>query len=981
MAAMDTSDTSGLPYEYLFADSPPRDGGQSSAQPDGQSRKRKEPSSGFESESAEAMDDFLYYQFFNVDDEERGKSTNGWQREQEAANLTWKRRGPEAPVTSFTGRMALDNEAKLEAIGCKAANAFVLEGPQFRDMVFYGMKEPLLPYFFYEFQASKGDRRGAGNRDVYFVRPTTLMWRPLPMMPAIARHVFENHLPGAKNATLRMVMASKLANVNPSVPLDLPKLESLLIQHPLERIKLSSMGIVKRIFFHAELAPLYPYYNVKDVENLDVEAIKTLNRFVTAPSAQCNPIALCFVSAARNLGLRCRDFDRVWYLPELSHAQYMHVCATGKFVPPRVEALSVKLHDRLNMLVKQHGHKYVDDDTLGLYTDEPEKALFEDALRLLQGTYSAIAIEPLSGQMRAIYPYRIHMCERIILSGLRVVLARFIVEPPARKPADEVVDYPMRPTHPLCSEQKLSVAQSLERPFTAISGPAGAGKSAGLSEFLAHVGAIDWASQVVMATYQGNNAATAVDTNTPFAKTAHRILAKHANKCKKSPVNGRSNQKRKTTEGPERGRGRGRGGRGRGRDAQMTMSQFVDVLERADPDDEDEAFVDCPLENVRVLVIDEIGLFYEELFAPLLHVLTTCGKLSQIVVCGDHRQMVQIQPGQLQQDLLYGFADWTIKYEHQHRFDDEAAVIFRHNSMKIHAGLPGAVEFRDGIFERFEPKEFFYPPSKMKDLEGELVDLFRKIGFNDGERCMAVTRTHELKDLIMRALEIVQYGNIVPYALRVGQKVMSRRTNLKAEITAKQVLLLERIEDCELPRGRTIKSLEEYEYRFLTPGFTNARSTNDKKVHRMVRRLRCRVVNSTRIVYLPYDGQYAGRVMRAGAVTERTCQGTQADHIFILKPTFWKEADVKECCYVVCTRQRKRVSMFCRREVFNQWVRNPAPPRNSLLGSKVRELYNEFARVYTIPPPTPEILALREEEGDRYTAMELVPTVPVACRA
>lgn len=954
--------------EALFDESPPRDGSSPS---------RKRPAAvAFEGESAEEMEDFLYYQFFNVEEDDREKASNGWQVASgtHTEHGRTARRADDQSTVTITGRVPLDNAAKIANLGCKAQNAFVLVDSVYRDAVFYGMKEALMPYFVYTFQASKGDRPGAGGRTVFFVRPHTLTWHAMPVTPPIARHVFENNLPGTKNAALRTLAVTKLAAAPQEVVLDLPKLENMLCGSPTEVVRMREMGIVKRIFLHERLKPLYTYYHVQDAEHLDVQAIDTLCRLVTRPSAETNPVALCFVTAMRNLGIRCRDFDRVWYLPELTYAQYARICDVGKFVPPRLEALAVKLYDHLRTLIKRYGHKFIDDDSLRLGASADEQPFFGDALELLRTTYRAIEMEPLGNGATAVYMHRTHMCERIILDGLKVVMSRFADEPPMRATPQEVEAYPLRPDHALCSEQLLAVMQILERPISVVSGPAGAGKSASLSELLAHLGAIVRPAQVTFAAYQGNNAATAAVTNTPFAATAHHILAKHANKCRRSPCFGRTNKRAKqdAARGSGAPRGRGRGGRG-GRGGQTSLAQFVDVLERQASPDEDGEYVDCPLENVRVLVIDEIGLFYEDLFAPLLHVLTTCGKLRMIVVCGDHRQMVQIQPGQLQQDLLEGFAPWTIKYEHQHRFSDENAVLFRHNATQIHLGLPGNVFYKDNVFERFTPQQRFYKtPAELTALEKELVELFRTIKFDGSERCMLVARTHELVGVGLRAEEMVQYGNIIPHALRVGQKVMARRNNRDAGITAKQILMLDAIEDCELPRGKTIAELEEIEYKNLPVRSTDAQDTTIKKERGLVRRLRCHVVGATQLVYLPYDGQFVGRVVRAGAVTERSCQGTQADHIFVLKPSYWSEADFKECCYVVCTRQRKRLTLFCPERVFNDWVRNPALRRNSRMGPKISELCTQFARVFAVPGPTPEILALREEEGDRYTPKTLV---------
>lgn len=76
--------------------------------------------------------------------------------------------------------------------------------------------------------------------------------------------------------------------------------------------------------------------------------------------------------------------------------------------------------------------------------------------------------------------------------------------------------------------------------------------------------------------------------------------------------------------------------------------------------------VNCPLQNIKVVVFDEFGVMYEELFCQVLDILCKCcPNLVQIVVSGDINQLPQIQSGHLSRELIYGFG--CNYMEHSHR--------------------------------------------------------------------------------------------------------------------------------------------------------------------------------------------------------------------------------------------------------------------------------------------------------------------------
>lgn len=902
----------------------------------------------------------LYHQFLSKDyDTDFGRkpvATNGWQLETLGAPMAT---GVSRPVYSFTGRIGLDNTRKMERIGCHSAHAFMLLGNN--QDIFQGLKESLKPYYTYSFKATKGDKKGAQGKDTYFVKPETFQWEPMPLNYHIAMHIFEHELVGSQMQQFKEAAMTALASIPPAdrhKPLTLHNLEVLLRHRPDDVITLRGMPIMKRLFYHDKLKHLYPFYTVHDLEHLPIQAIDTLCKHVadvidrSDPSRvrqHSDPTLLCFWPTMVHLGLRCEDRDKVWYLPELPYAMYRLVCSRRQYRPHPVNELAVSLYDKIMARHYDEGHKFIPMQSVRGMAGSIEDKTFRNVMDMLtdREMYHALHIENIPDTtVQIVYPRRAAVCETLIVSAINSVLQRFEHDPPSWRTEGASATYPKLPEVSACSEQLRFVEYAMNIPIVNVSGQAGSGKSAGLTRYLARLNAMDEREKIVFSTYQGNNASEAQEENTSFAETAHRMLARHASKCRSSPLFREQSKKRRVDPN--------------------IAGNFIGT---SAPEERDETRCkNCPFEHVKVLIVDEVGLFYDELFAILVYILVKCGKLCQIVVAGDHRQQVQIQPGRLQLDLFQGFAPWTLSYNHCHRYDDETAVIFRHNADAIDKMRPDLVYREEGIFELIEPSRF-YRSNETHMFQPELTRILKSIGFSDSEKCMLVTRTHAMKDVATKSIEETQYGDISPYALRVGCKIMCTKNNYDIDMISNRVLVLEGIEDCFIPDGRTLNSLDDIEYLMLMvdPAALCAMDTQkDRKPPRRARRLRARVANRKKIVYIPYDGRFKNYVKRAAAITERSCQGSSADHVCGVKLSFWDKADVKECAYVVCTRQRKRLSLIMTEDTFSKWVKNKSKPRNSVLHVKLAKLYEKYKDKYKVPQDSIRITMLKAEEGQKY---------------
>ena len=102
----------------------------------------------------------------------------------------------------------------------------------------------------------------------------------------------------------------------------------------------------------------------------------------------------------------------------------------------------------------------------------------------------------------------------------------------------------------------------------------------------------------------------------------------------------------------------------------------------------------CPLENVCIWVIDEIGTASIDIFAKLFAALTVCGSLKKVILCGDHEQLPSIKTGDLARDLFKFLhrRSATVVFEHVHRVN-EGARLLAENADAVRCALPRNVKF------------------------------------------------------------------------------------------------------------------------------------------------------------------------------------------------------------------------------------------------------------------------------------------------
>jgi hypothetical protein len=894
------------------------------------------------------------------------KPSNGWQMES-------------APALheTYEGRVPLNLDSIVSGMDCPNESAFVIE--ERRDLIFYDGPAFLKPYFRYTFCA-KPYTKGMGwrNRRIAYCDKNSFRWEPLALSTKIARHIILHEFGSEKYEKVKSLALASLPRLvqreadrkrqNPAYveKLTFEDIQSLVSSAPNLAAKIRQHPTIKMVFLHSKLAPMYAFYPVSTLLHLEIDSIHALAEYFRSDSLRYNPADLCFWHTNRQF--KARKDENQWYLPELTQKQYHKLCKMRKFVQKPQTELAVELYDTVRDHCRSGGHKYIRRRDLYVLAGSPDTKHFNCAIDdLLVYVYKAFCVyaNPHAAKTTTVrslaqnvtddlvYLREVFVGEEMIVESLEKVCENHATLGVPYKPESKWELYDFLPSYSMCSEQMRMLDWCSNLWMVNISGPGGSGKTDSLCRYLARVPS----NVLLFVTHQANNMATARERVTRRAYTAHKLLFTHCRVCNKSPC--REGYMPKNQKA--------------GANAAPSPEQEGDDMSDGENVEGDNMaigirFDKCIFENIRVLVIDEISLFYDHLFAGLVYALVTCGQLCQVIICGDFRQQPQIQIGQLQKDLAHAFDEYTLSFEHCHRFAEGSASILWNNATAIHENRPEDV-YHDGECSLRIPF-----PKGLQFQDQEMIafmkKVFKKYGIDDDEGTIVVARTRKLRDMANKVIQEICHHSDSP-GLVIGQKIMYLSTNYKLNLTAKEILVLERIEDCEIPPRRTVRSLKDKDYKKLRVLRNDACDTyRNRKPRNMARRLICRSAgkepseSSMRII--PFNDRNRSLIRKASAITERGIQGSEMHIVCVLKPFFWAVADVKESCYVVSSRPKQQILWVCEEHVLRQWIMNPSPKRDSIMGIKLRKLYEKNCALYPPVLDSAKVRALQLQENNCY---------------
>lgn len=305
---------------------------------------------------------------------------------------------------------------------------------------------------------------------------------------------------------------------------------------------------------------------------------------------------------------------------------------------------------------------------------------------------------------------------------------------------------PPPPAEHLCSEQREALYRFVhaEAPFMFVSGRGGSGKSELVKALCAQ---FESADEYLVCTFQARNAGALAPHVRDRAFTAHKVLARTA----RDPIY---------------------------------------------------------IASVRLLVVDEVGMMYPALLAPLLATLLLDGCLERVLFTGDQNQLPSIAPGRLALDLLdiSRRAPWLcqhMEFRHCHRVDAGALQLHRGAEAVLRgaaAEVLRAVEVLevggDGGGGTADSSWQRRVASDAERLARAVVGWLAQQPALPIEQVQVFTRTNSVMRVLNSALSAHYLGGTSGVTYACGLKFMFKRNDYTQGVYTNRVLVLDAVFDC-----------------------------------------------------------------------------------------------------------------------------------------------------------------------------------------
>jgi hypothetical protein len=718
--------------------------------------------------------------------------------------------------------------------------------------------------------------------------------------------------------------------------------------------------IVSMVLCHDLLAPLYPYYSKKQLIRLPIEHIACISALL-----RTSPASLCFYSLVAKYTQDSKG-RMLSNLKELCEEDYHEIC---KLYPRTtdwsIEKTAVEIYRMLKDKCVENGDKFVPMWHIFVEMSDITKDHFKNAIRYLmechaiccianpdvpdKETVGAITKAYPAGKCRDIPDDLVYLTvtratEVTIVNGIKKMFANYLASPPilaSDQAPNEVLrsvkwipsDDPPMPPYEKCSEQTLlfeTIARPRRSPIISLNGWAGSGKTAAL-RFI--VGLLAPNSFLVL-TAQATNAAGCRDRVYYNSLTIHMLLIAHCNLCPCSPYFDRFLYS-KTQIGPGLPKFNSRAER-----EKYLIETEQDLLQQQKYCMEalgiryKRGVKNCFLSSIETIVIDEISLVSDDIFSALMYAMSNCGKLKQIIVCGDHRQKPQISFGCLLDDIRLGFPDSTINFTHCHRAS--TGLLFK-NAEAIHNG-----EYNQVVFDR---QNYFLVPLD-SDISSrlsndEMKDRYREVmRTNDitaKKDNMIITRTNLRRKVISDVIREETYGDSRYYYR--GQKIFLRVSDTDVGFVSKQILVISHIEDVQISGGVRKGTIKRNDAVKLS-GEVMDRFDSTKDAPRDYRSTLRRIVavplgksmdDVTKHVKIPHFGKFSNLIHDASCLTSYFVQGLETNHVIIDQAAFWEKADNRRVMFTCVTRASDTVTFLSTPEILEKWCNNRYEDRKSIM--------------------------------------------------
>ena len=558
-------------------------------------------------------------------------------------------------------------------------------------------------------------------------------------------------------------------------------------------------------------------------------------------------------------------------------------------------------------------------------------------------------------------------------AAIAICFRRLLVVVPAAHPHNEhgIVD-PRDPSSvrskrglPLCSEQSRAFEIATQRPSLLVNGKAGSGKSDFLSAVASRCGD---QTECLGTAFMARNAGDLQRMFPGRSFTLHKVLHVHALECRHG---------------------------------------FPEVRNDPDPD---AAAVDvtsklgwsferCPLENIRLWVIDEMGTVSLDIFAKLFAALTSCGRLEKLIMCGDCEQLPSIKTGNLIRDIFrfLGQRGMTIEFDHVHRVN-EGARLLALNANAIRAGRPGDVKF-DGTVSLLHP--FMPRGSEAGTQAAHMVhQLITQHALGEYEHHVIVYE-NSWRDKINAHLEQqfnagtagAQDARAFDYVR--GRKIAFSRNEPRRAISNGEILVLKNVFDVRTPKetstggsqpelavddllaAATVQSTRFQQAhtgqrmatgfsRFITVQPLCSVTTDMSSMQPAQRELEEQQTQQAHSWTIPWDKWTRQYIRHANATTIHSYQGNEVQTLVFVLPPFCPYI-TRSAIYTALTRATRKTIVLAGPTVLRNTILRPDVERGSLLASRIAQLVGKaqvVAKAIDVEQPQMRLLAQAQDEGE-----------------
>ncbi len=490
-----------------------------------------------------------------------------------------------------------------------------------------------------------------------------------------------------------------------------------------------------------------------------------------------------------------------------------------------------------------------------------EKSCLQDKEDFLQACKKLVGQKSIviSGQHVTTY---LRELEEVVIANVIVSLLSI----------NDLSSFQIFPTN-LHTEQAEAIENVCSHAVSMISGGAGTGKSHLTKELCGLF------SDVLVTSFQANNIVPYKGIPNVISAVIHQILYWHEISCVDSPycVPGSGTDKR-----------------------------YVENLNIH--------YKKCPLEDIRVILIEETSLISQDLLSRFLLIVKRCCKeLQKLVFIGDENQLQSISPGNIIKDLtkILKKAGQISVLQENHRVEPKSRKLADYG-MKIINEEPISPD--NDVFIHLSSNY-----SESSDIAKQIINHVKKFKLLEKDYIILTVENKVAHDIAYQLKK--QQGQTLGHLQISSKKVMSKKNLYKYGIHTNQVMLSElRDYKCDSNNVSFYKSVKDCNVPI--PSGHQRQFTMSPLIDNLCEKAKIIPV------------KHLKNLVDASIVTINSSQGGEFDVVFIVIPEI-KFYNTLESFYTAFTRAKKKVILIGPPNTIQSVLKNRCRERTTMLVEKI----------------------------------------------